>query len=385
MEYISPLTLYVIWHPNSALGKQMGRKLFSSFCTNVESPFGFRLGIPVYFRSEANKNDVPEAIDYKQAERTVILCLIDEDVILDDLFRQYVVNLYAESSGISSLRFIPVALTKAAFKLDGDVGKLNYIRAYEAKQEGWDLNSLFDYVYHNLLHELCKTFIEQLQAQEAQVQPIKLFISHSKHDNTVNDAVAFRDYVNTHLQLKTFFDSNDIGFGDDFGKTIEENAGKCVVVAFLSDSYSSREWCRSEIIVAKKNHSPIVLLDAIAKGEQRSFPYLGNIPTIRWNGDFKMVANLALEATLSNFYTKEALEKQAKLFRIQHDFILSTYPELFSIIGIKQKLYESGKEAGVIIYPDPPLGNEELKLLNEMDERLSFVTPLQLSSFFTYE
>lgn len=379
-NYVSPLIIYVVWHPESPIGKQLGHKLFSSFCSNVELPFGFRLGIPVYFRWKVNNDGNMANINFNETDRTVILCLIDEHMILDDASKQYTTNLYAKCSQNPSCKFIPVALTKAAFKLDADIGALNYIRAYEVPKEEGNDTALIQYVYHNLLHELCKMFIN---SDNTDNQPIKLFISHSKHDSVVNIATSFRDYINSNEQLKTFFDSNDIGFGDDFGRTIEENAGKCVVVAFLSDSYASREWCRTEIIVAKKNHCPIVLVNALTNGEKRSFPYLGNVPTKRWDGDNKTIVNLALEAALTNFFIKEALDKQAKLFKISHDFILSNYPELFSIIGIKQKLIESKKEAGIIIYPDPPLGNEELKLLNEMDDRLSFVTPLQLSSFIS--
>jgi hypothetical protein len=126
-------------------------------------------------------------------------------------------------------------------------------------------------------------------------------------------------------------------------------------------------------------------VNAINVGERRSFPYIGNIPTKRWDQDNQAVVNLALEVTLFSFYIKASLEKQAQMYQIPYDFILSNYPELFSIIGIKQKLVTDQKEVGIIIYPDPPLGNEELKLLNQMDERLSFITPLQLSSFLHYE
>jgi hypothetical protein len=99
-----------------------------------------------------------------------------------------------------------------------------------------------------------------------------------------------------------------------------------------------------------------------------------------------VVIDLALETTLTNFFTKEVLKKQATLFsqnqdEEKHAFFLTTYPELFTIIGLKKKLIAENKEAGIVLYPDPPLGNEELRLLNEMDDRLTFITPLQLSAF----
>lgn len=382
MQYINPLSVYVVWHHNCPLGTEISHKIFGKLCRDVEFPFDHRLGIPVYFRSAVTLRGTPKDITFTDSDRNVIICLIDDNMILDPAFKQYVIDIYSKCSSASHSYFIPVALSKSAFNIGAGIRTLNYIIATGTDYLGH--TDTFHYIYYCVLHELCKTFISP--DNPASVTPlVKLFVSHSKHDDTVKEAIAFRDYINSHTQLKTFFDANDIGYGSDFAKLIEENAGKCIVVAFLSDTYASREWCRNEIIIAKNNHCPIVIANAINIGERRSFPYLGNIPTKRWDGDSQSIVNLALEVTLSSFYIKASLEKQAELFKIQYDFILSNYPELFSIIGIKQKLKDDKKEAGIIIYPDPPLGNEELRLLNQMDERLSFITPLQLSSFLSYE
>jgi hypothetical protein len=31
-----------------------------------------------------------------------------------------------------------------------------------------------------------------------------------------------------------------------------------------------------------------------------------------------------------------------------------------------------------VLYPEPPLGSEELKILNEIDEDIKFITPINL-------
>ena len=56
---------------------------------------------------------------------------------------------------------------------------------------------------------------------------------------------------------------------------------------------------------------------------------------------------------------------------------LTSPPELFNYIFI-MKLKEKNNKSIVILYPDPPLGNEELRLLNEMDKNITFVTPVML-------
>lgn len=380
-RYTSPISLHIIWHPNFADGGEIGKELFSTFCRDTNQPLDQRLGIPTYFKSSVSENGKPIPIDFDESDRTMVVCLIDNYLILDESFKEYVVQVYSKCFKRKDTKFIPVALNKAAYRLDTEIGKLNYIKASaDDLKEG---ESCIERIFHHVLHELCKMFVAADETDKT--APIKLFISHSKHDESVKDAIILRDYINSNTQLKTFFDANDIGFGDDFAKVIEANAGKCVVVALMSDSFSTREWCKAEVIIAKKKHCPIVVINAVNTGEKRSFPYIGNVPTRRWNSDIRPIINLALITCLNNLYTKEALEKQAKFFNVQYDIILSTYPELFSIIGIKEKMKEDSKEIAAIIYSDPPLGNEEIRLLNQMDERLSFITPLQLSTLLPYE
>lgn len=308
--------------------------------------------------------------------------MIGKKVILDSNFKEYVTELLHQSRDESSALFLPVGLTDEAHNTNVELGKLNFVRASHNDYSGH--TDRFHYIYHSILYKLCELFINSDNNVENH-NLVKLFVSHSKHDSTVEKAKAFRDYINSNTQLKTFFDANDIGHGNDFAKVIERNAGNCIVVAFWGDTYSSRAWCRTEIIIAKSNHCPLVIVNAVESGENRSFPYLGNTPTRRWDGDDQAIADLALEATLRSYYVKLSLEQQANLYQVQYDLVFSGYPELFSIIGIKEKLSEEGKETGIIIYPDPPLGNEELGLLNKMDERLTFITPLQLSSLLHHE
>lgn len=53
-------------------------------------------------------------------------------------------------------------------------------------------------------------------------------------------------------------------------------------------------------------------------------------------------------------------------------------PELFNYIDIYKKKEESKRQL-VIIYPEPPPGAEELKILNEIDKDIKFITPINLS------
>jgi hypothetical protein len=53
------------------------------------------------------------------------------------------------------------------------------------------------------------------------------------------------------------------------------------MVAIHTDSYSSREWCRREIIEAKRWNVPLVVANGISNLDERGFPYMGNVPVVR--------------------------------------------------------------------------------------------------------
>jgi hypothetical protein len=209
--------------------------------------------------------------------------------------------------------------------------------------------------------------------------PIKLFISHSKHDDSKLHALKFRDFINSQTQLKTFFDANDIAFGSNFGEVIK-NAAKdkdSALVVFQSDSYADREWCRIEIIEAKLGGCPIVIVNAIQNGEQRVFPYIGNYPSIRYKDNFKEIIDLTLEQVLHNRYTSKFIDSLTDLYKIKANRILATSPELFNFIQLKKDL-KNEEKFGLVVYPDPPLGSEEMEILSQLDSNFVFMTPLTL-------
>src|SRR5207253_5934109 len=66
-----------------------------------------------------------------------------------------------------------------------------------------------------------------------------------------------------------------------FNKVILQKVKVSAVIAIHTDSYSSREWCRREIIEAKRWSVPMVIADSINDVDERGFPYLGNVPVVR--------------------------------------------------------------------------------------------------------
>ena len=177
--------------------------------------------------------------------------------------------------------------------------------------------------------------------------------------------------------------TRSIADGYEFEQQIEESIKKSALVVFHTDEYSAREWCRIEVLVAKRNKCSIVVVHDIKNGEKRAFPYLGNTPTITIQQEekesFYEIVNLTLYQVLNNLFQLELLESFHKQFPIEGtEYVyITSPPELFNYIDIfKQK--EKSENNLVILYPEPPLGAEELRILNEIDKEIKFITPILL-------
>ena len=391
MSYITPLSVFIVWHPDYAEGQEIANFLYSILCRDSTKPLIRSLGIPVYFRSTKEKNNnQPIEIDFSESEFTAVIALVSDEFVVDREYGNYLDTIFETcNSKIDKRRIYPVAISKNAYNVTSKISSINFIRV--AINNNAELNpeskiSLFNQIKSPVLHELCRLLMNMKKASEEKESltispPIKLFISHSKHDDSKQDAVKFRDFINSQTQLKTFFDINDIAFGSNFGETIK-NAAKekdSPLIVFQSDSYSDREWCRIEVIEAKSAGCPIVIVNAIQNGEKRVFPYLGNYPSIRFKSNFSEIIDLTLEQVLFNRYTSKFIDTLTDLYKIKANRILTTSPELFNFIQLKKGL-KNEENYGLVVYPDPPLGSEEIEVLNQLDNNFIFITPLTLPS-----
>ncbi|QSY97977.1 toll/interleukin-1 receptor domain-containing protein (plasmid) [Rhizobium bangladeshense] len=125
---------------------------------------------------------------------------------------------------------------------------------------------------------------ETRQALLGFLKKVDIFLSHSKHDkNDAGEQVAkaIRKKLTERDGLGSFFDVYDIPPGLKFHDVLLAQIEISAVIAVHTDSFSSREWCRREIIEAKRHNRPLVIANCIADRDERGFPYLGNVPIIR--------------------------------------------------------------------------------------------------------
>ncbi len=397
-----PLSVFVVWHPKFKEGKTIANELYCTFCRDIEKPLSRGLNIPVYYRS-ISFDKMPIPIDTNNASRNAIVLLIEQNYMVDNDFREYteaLVGLVDENT-----RIYPVSLCEQSHEIGLGLKQLQFIRAYKGGftnveyadkflKSNFDLSNSIDFglamnkIKTEILHDCSRLMMNMHSVWMDKKMalnipsPVKLFLSHAKKDG-VKVTHRFKEFIEKETKLDVFFDAVDIADGYDFEKQFEEQIKNAALVVFHTDEYSSREWCRIEVLIAKRNKCPIVVVHDIKDGEKRAFPYLGNTPTMTLQNDeeksFYEIVNLTLLQVLNNLFQMELLEYFKKEFEVEGtEFIsITSPPELFNYIDIYKKKLET-KSRLVILYPEPPLGSEELKILCEIDEDIKFITPINL-------
>jgi hypothetical protein len=369
----APLALFVLWHPEFNDGETYANLIFSEFRRNVRDPLSRGMNIPVYYRYVSPLKAIP----LKEYDFTVIVAFIDANFRLDDEYTSYLSELSNERSG--NILVIPFAIERNDLRLD--LGLKNFGRLYERQDKS-------EYIISILAHETVRHLYALREVSDSHMfappPPLKLFISHAKADG-VEIATQIKAFVERSLPLKTFFDANDIAIGYDFSEEIKTYIQDAVIIAIHTDMYSSREWCRREILLAKENNRPIVVLNCFQNGESRSFPYMANVLTVHFqNIDAEMHTNSPVWTRLITAVLKETLRlryqglwlkyiiRKNRMKGVIAQSISDYPPELVTVLRKK------GKINNLFIYPDPPLGSEELSILKLIDPKIKFLTPSEL-------
>jgi len=345
MSLKAPLAIHVIMHKNFEAQEQYKESLYSTFNRNTKQYLERCLNIPIYFYT---KN--PVIIDKYKYEKNFVVIVIDKQMLFDRDFK--LSNIIEDRE----LTIRTIALTQNAYKKADFFARYNFIRAYEKRDNQLE-NILFE-----LAHDIGSLLLEK--------KNLKLFLSHAKNDG-LEIALEFKKYIEVETKLDNFFDVNSIKNADDWRDIIREGVEESGILIFQTDEYSSREWCRQEVLMAKKSNVPIVAIDCLKKFEKRSFPYMANIPRVKLNNNYKDIVYQLLLETIRLYYQSRFIKYMMSLFFKEHSpTIFSSSPELLTLV------YRQDEPNNTIIYPDPPLGNEELRVLESFNSSYSFYTPL---------
>jgi hypothetical protein len=370
------LRLYVLWAPGQHRSADMAERLSRHFDGLGMERDGVAVRVPVRFRSEpwAPGSAAPRPIDLDEAEHNAIVLLCDDYMHEERATWDPYVRALRNQMALRGDRdvYVPFASPTGERILASDAEQhTHYVR-----QDRWE-SQLPDgeaRIQRFLLHVVFR-LREHFRAVHGRGdRPEPLFVSHAKADGD-DTARAIVAYVNTpdhDVPLQTFYDAMELMPGDDFSAAFEDRIREGTLLAIVSDIYDSRPWCVFELTTAKRWRRPAILVDVGEVRTSRTYPYGANLPRVRPRrtaGATLWIEEVLVEALSEglrcDLFIAEA-ERAAEGAGIESAIVLPRPPELYDLVEVVG-------DATTLIYPDPPLGRTESRILERAREHL---TPL---------
>jgi hypothetical protein len=385
--YTPFFNVFVVWHPEfgeaGATGKAVAEMFYREFCRDPERPMSPAVGVPIYFRTSQRAGVAPPPIDFKSAHHNVVVLLADSSMVVDHAYQRFAQDLAQAATAPHNL------LLAFQFPKAGKL-QLRNTQQIALPDEEAALNTTLRLTFAS---ECCRLLQQRPRSGEGgpklSLEPPRLFISHAKRD-AEQEAKALKAQVENTF-IDTFFDKADIAPGYDFTAEIRESIKRSVVLAWQSDEYASRPWCNIELLTAKEALRPIVVVLGIKVGEERSFPFLGNVRTIvATGGNSTDIIIAAVREYLRKLYAEGRFTSLAEADLIPPArFHLFRPPEPIDGALLERTAQASGsyeaqasttheERKAWVFYPDPPLGTAEVDMLARLFPHIQFVTPATL-------
>jgi hypothetical protein len=378
---LSPLTLYVLWHPSATDGAALASAAYRWFHASSDDLLRSGMGVPVFFRSApaAEGSTAPRPIEVAQAALSVVVVLAEANMVSDPTWTAY---LQALADQGPSVLVVPVALHPSAYRLPQNIRRLNFLRVDDRSDPPASPEDTLLRRTPRMLRQLTEIIGRRLAAElvapagtnrsGSAPPPLTIFISHAKRDG-VDVAEALRSSIQDHGRLRAFFDDSDLPVGHSFASELERAArvGSAAMIAVVSDAYASRPWCRREIALARTprrqaDHphcwsiQPMLVVDTLAAAVTRNIPELGNASSVRWRPEnaLSAVDLLMLEVLLSSYHLLHARGVAPRPGRQ----VISWPPDVPTLLALQR---EAGEAFDEVVYPGHALPLTELRALQQ--------------------
>ncbi len=355
------LRIHVVWAEGSSEGARVAEVISRHFDGIGMERDGVAYRVPVRFASAPWRADspLPRSVDLSRADHNAVVFLhddfMDEQAADWDAYTQSI-HAAMKARGDADI-FIPFAgEDRSAIPASDKKRNIQYVYRSTWKtldQAGRDARLL--------LHVLVE-IRRRLRILSGDDSEEPLFVSHAKADGdtTAREIVTYVESPDHDVPLHAFYDAKELHPGEDYEARFIKEISRGTLIAIVSDVYDSRPWCVFELTTAKRHRRPIVLADIGATRVSRTFPYGANLPRIRLETDGPPRAwiDALLVETMSEGLRCDVFEAQAKkVAEVAEDILaMPRPPELFDVI-------DADASPKVILYPDPPLGEVEARLV----------------------
>ena len=380
-QIVPPLAVHFVWHPNDNINTIIMD--FRRYLTrDIDRPFSRELNIPTFLYSSQKRSHPPSNSPKKLAKKDVIFLFLSANTLMIPSWKEYINSLPERKN----YHLVPVAVEHEGIghTSEGRLKSLNCIRMFE-----WNEDFKKEYAIFYLSHELYRFGLKNINLLESGIDSsIRLFLSHAKKGDTgLKHAKAIKKFIDN-SNMQGFFDVNDISSGFKFDEEIEKHIKRSTLIAIESDAYSTRYWCQREILTAKREKRPIILINSLEEYEDRVFPAASNIPCVHITAEplnDKDILRILIAALLETIRFEHA-RKLLTYYRNQkwidqNAVIFARPPEIQQIVEILKKNKKNNNL--VICYPEPPLYKEETEWADYFNITVS--TPLWSSDKKSYK
>lgn len=374
-----PLHLNIFWHNSSKEAKAHAELLYGNFRRNPHSPHERYIGIPCFLYPYAPSE---EELRRAQSELVVNLVFIDNHMVISPEWKEFLIELEKRARE-PNFYFVPIALTKNAFKISDQLNARNFLRIWDAEDQ-----EPGPFLLINLTHNIGRILYGKKMARHDEdnslpYAPLNLFLSHAGKDGKTL-VKALRERIGHYIGLDAFLDTKDIDAGHRFDDQIEHAIKDSIMVVHNTDEFSSSVWGMREVILAKENFRPVVVVNRYKKGTNRGSPFVGNVPHLHLDEEDEETILLdyilvgALREAVRAQYVKKQLDYITHSFGLKEKKLLA-YPPSLDTIAHLGNLQKNTDTPLMLVYPDPPLSLYEHNYLKaRLKGNFIFTTPALL-------
>lgn len=382
---VPPLRIYVLWHPafagNGVLPepvKPPDREPHSNVMELAEGVLRLfqRMGkdlrggpgIQVEFRSLPHPHrtdNLPREIPEENADITLIVPLIDDNLMVDSAWNRWLKELSAKQ------RFVvqPVTLSNNANRWRVTTGK-HAIRLLDSpidKRPG---------ELHRQLMIVCAKLLSGPASSDSHKAP-KVFVSYHGEggDKTQFDGLQIANELHESVKddyhgLEAFFAHKSFGAGVNYEERIREEVEQgAAVISVFTSQYHERTWCRREVRWAREPRritkgmdcwqiTPLIVVNALSTNWSEIIQEFGGCQIVGWSaGNAMQILDRALIEAVAASYHRRWAEKLASNGRV----VISWIPDFLSLL----KLRAAGHlpDGSTVVYPGHGVTDSDRKFL----------------------
>ncbi len=380
-----PVQVHLAFDPSDSSAQAVADRLAQAFSNGGHDPTAPALRIPVHRwptslgypvrRHPADARTLVERL--ADAALSVVVLLVDHHMIgletLDDEDTQRPASVSSWAELVATLDaatgpdilVIPVAIVPAAVRC--------FPKAGQAVRPFLDAGDrALQVVYNRVAHELARRLRPGSPQDAPETPPIQVFLSHAK-----SDGLGIAKALQTHFALEesmcTFYDHVDLAAGGDWQTDLLSAAGRDVLLVLWSDLYSSRAWCRRELLAARRAEIGVVVVSLAASFEPWSVPLLGNSPVVRWVGPESCgtIAEVVVREALRVGHARKVLER----VRQPDERVFVHRPDPWLLLWAQLDPVRPLRPGMSALYPDPPLGPDMVRHLGTLFPHTRLVSP----------